>query len=293
MKHSHLSIGIVLGVIISLIGCSFQGTATLYPYHVDTPNASFGIADWGGGSRYFSQGANNISDGKTVLMYAPVNEAWIATGGNYTINPWTYPALPDMPNNASILYVWIVAVYKHMTNATSFFHLQYTTDATYEEVWDLEATWHNPAPGNGTTEYYVPYWKTTARNVTDSSVGGPVGGWTPAMLKSNLTWVRMLVQMHTYEPDAFLVDYIGLKYQWQYEPFAGWDDEETEDVFSAIGIGPIQILGGIGFIGMIAAPCAAILAVRQGGGGKAYYGIMALAAFTFCFGLFYASINGG
>ena len=292
MKHSHLSIVIVLGVIVSLIGCSFQGIATLYPYHVDTPNASFGIADWYGGSRYTSNGANNISDGFTIMAYAPVNEAWIATGGNYTINPWTYPALPDMPNNASILYVGIVAVYKHLTSETVFFHLQYTTDATYEEVWDAEASWHGPA--NGTFEYYVPNWKTIEFNVTDSSVnGGPVGGWTPAMLKSNLTWVRMLIQMHTYYSNNILVDYIGLKYVWQYEYFGGLPDEETEDVFSAIGIGPIQILGGIGFIGMIAAPCAAILAVRQGGGGKAYYGIMALAAFTFCFGLFYASINGG
>ena len=293
MKHSHLSIGIVLGVIISLIGCSFQGTATLYPYHVDTPNASFGIADWGGGSRYFSQGANNISDGKTVLMYAPVNEAWIATGGNYTINPWTYPALPDMPNNASILYVWIVAVYKHMTNATSFFHLQYTTDATYEEVWDLEATWHNPAPGNGTTEYYVPYWKTTARNVTDSSVGGPVGGWTPAMLKSNLTWVRMLVQMHTYEPDAFLVDYIGLKYQWQYEPFAGWDDEEEAGPFLSVIKNPIVLLGAVGFIGMIGVVPASIWFFRRDGGSKIYFGVMALVTFTVCSGFFLASIQGG
>ena len=55
----------------------------------------------------------------------------------------------------------------------------------------------------------------------------------------------------------------------------------------------IGLMGMTGFIGMIGVPAASIWMLRRDGGSKIYIGVMALATFTFCFGIFYASINGG
>ena len=282
----------IIGIAFSLVACSFLGIATLYPYHVDEPSAINGIADYGGSSRWTDVGCKVISDGYTSLLYGTSNSVWVATGGNFTINPWVWPTIPDMPLNASILYVELIVTLKLPSSTAVYFNMQYATDATYDDVWNETADWHGPA--NGTFIYGpITYWASKHINITDESVGGPNGGWTPTMLKSNLTWVRMFIASPPHYADGLLIDYIGLTYVWQYEYFGGWLDEEPDDTFSTYGITPVTILGTIGFIGMIAVPCVAVLASRQNGGSRIYLGVMALAAFTFCFGIFYASINGG
>jgi hypothetical protein len=90
---------------------------------------------------------------------------------------------------------------------------------------------------------------------------------------------------------AVYVDYIGVDYIWTNSTTSGGDDPETN--FSINSIGVIGLMGMTGFIGMIGVPAASIWMFRRDGGSKIYIGVMALAAFTFCFGLFLASINGG
>lgn len=92
------------------------------------------------------------------------------------------------------------------------------------------------------------------------------------------------------------MDYLGIYCLW-----SGPDPEEYEIVLpgeEGAG-GPfttpdvIGLMGMTGFIGMIGVPAASIWFFKQDGGSKIYAAVTALVAFTVCFGLFYASINGG
>ena len=263
--------------------------ATLYPYVVSTPSAMDGIGDGGVGWRYVTTGAKVILDGYQVLFYCPIYPLWIASG-NFTINPWTYPPLPIMPDNATVLYVNLVAVVKSPSSSSAWFNLQYALNATYNDVWTNVADWYGPT--NATwLDGPITYWKTCRVNVTDETVGGPTGGWSASMINSNDTWVRMYSNDYITYENAILVDYIGLEYVWQYEGGPGGPPPSGN-----VNIAPIDvpgIMGIFGFVGMIAVPAATIWFSRRDGGSKIYAAVMGFVAFFVCFGLFYASINGG
>jgi len=92
------------------------------------------------------------------------------------------------------------------------------------------------------------------------------------------------------------VDYVGLSYTWEYANESGIGPggpggPGTE--FNVANLDVPGLMGIFGFVGMIGIPAASIWFFRQDGGSKIYAGVMALVAFTVCFGLFYGSINGG
>lgn len=293
MKKTHLVLVSALGIMISLIGCSFNSMAVLYPYQIAGPPAQNAIDDYGGGFRFYDFASTTI-DGVWGYFWTYTHPAWICTGGNFTYDTWTWPPIPDMPNNASILYVDLIIVFKLPDAGDVAFTLQWTNNLTYEQIWNNDfdgLDWHGPA---NTTHKTGPitYWSTTAINVTDETVGGPVGGWTPAMLKSNLTWVRFYAYTGGVPVTCKMaIDYIGLRYTWQYEYFGGW--HPNLEATYILGITPIAIMGMFGFTGMIAVPVATIWFYRQSeGGSRVYYAIVALCCFLVCFGFFVGSIGG-
>jgi hypothetical protein len=261
-----LSVSAILLISILILNCSFQSMATPYPYEVNAPEALSGIGYYGGTSRWADIGTVKILDGHTSLFYVTSTVAWIATG-NYTgHNPWQWPALPDMPNNATILNVELVVVLKYpYTYSSSWFYLQYAVNTTYDEVWSDTASWYGP--GNATwIDGPITYWKTCKVNVTDETVGGPIGGWSASMINSNETWVRIYTGSYLPYNRAIEIDYIGLNYIWEYPigvpapPSSGspigWGSSWITNIF-------IATLGGVGFIGMIAYPGIAIYSYKS------------------------------
>jgi len=195
-----------------------------------------------------------------------------------------------MPNNATVLYVNLVAVVKLPSASSAWFNLQYALNATYNDVWTNVADWYGPT--NATwLDGPITYWKTCRVNVTDETVGGPTGGWSASMVNSNDTWVRLYSNDYITYPNAILIDYVGLEYTWQYEPFSGWHPPSWE--ISSEFMSVLGLMGIMGFVGMIGVPAASLWFYRRDGGSKIYAAVMALIGMTVCFGFFLASINGG
>jgi hypothetical protein len=91
---------------------------------------------------------------------------------------------------------------------------------------------------------------------------------------------------------ALYVDYVGILGLWTWPgPSVGPGGSGTSGEF--VGPDAMGLIGIMGFIGMLGIPAASIWFFRRDGGSKVIAGVTTLVAFTVCFGLFYASINGG
>jgi len=121
--------------------------------------------------------------------------------------------------------------------------------------------------------------------------------WNASELKSAVPNKEFKVRVMSWaNTGSFVlyVDYVGISYIWKYPagPAGDTGGEGSLGHFTTPDV--IGLMGITGFIGMIGVPAASIWFFRHdGGGSKIYAGVMALAVFTVCFGLFYASINGG
>jgi hypothetical protein len=111
----------------------------------------------------------------------------------------------------------------------------------------------------------------------------------PANWTSTSLTVYLITQ--TSYGKALYVDYVGLDYIWTNSTTAGGGDPETE--FGVMNLDVSGMMGIVGFVGMVGVPAASIWFFRHDGGSKIYIGVMALVAFTVCFGFFLGSINGG
>ena len=122
--------------------------------------------------------------------------------------------------------------------------------------------------------------------------------WTPQILKSPNLCVKIISYSYDVTPPVYCyLDYLGIYYIWsgpdppeeEQTPY----DEGAPGVLGSFIPDVTGLMGIFGFVGMVGVPAASIWFLRHDGGSKIYVGVMALVAFTVCFGLFYASINGG
>lgn len=183
------------------------------------------------------------------------------------------------PANATIISVSMLCVVRCAVNKP------FTLTLLYSELGGNIVVVNSPMFYATTTDTAYSY------NIT---AGTP---WNASMLKSAVPTEDFKVRVMSWADTGqfvLYVDYVGLSYIWAYP--AGGEDTEFDEGESGVFTMPdvIGLMGMTGFIGMIGVPAASIWFFRHdGGGSKIYTGVMALAAFLVCFGLFYASVNGG
>jgi len=185
----------------------------------------------------------------------------------YYLNRSDFP-----PGGSTILHVHLCWYAWGNIYAHYLVYLEQFIGAAYETVYTSAWYW-----GTGMWNYWEAHvnetitW--TASNLTDPTefrVGLLVLG--PAGL-------------------GLLVDYLGFRYLWTAGPPIPPEGPGLSEDFKLPDV--IGLMGMTGFIGMIGVPAASIWFFRRDGGSKIYFGVMALVAFTVCFGFFLASINGG
>lgn len=181
------------------------------------------------------------------------------------------------PNTASISQVFIDL--RWQPSNIPDYKVGVSLDAGSTWLWD---TFNSARTiGSNTSE---------AHNITSYAT------WTPQILKSSDLYVKILAYSYGVSPAVHCyLDYLGIYYTW-----SGPDPPINETVIPGGDVpgtystpDVIGLMGMTGFIGMIGVPAASIWFFRQDGGSKIYAAVTALVAFTVCFGLFYASINGG
>lgn len=215
----------------------------------------------------------------TVAMVTGDGGAWVAT--RYFTNPlysnyWSPYSNRSAfaPANATFLSVSMIAIARCQIPRTFQLTAISTVGTTYTST---KSSWYNA----GTTDQAFTY------NITAFlTSNGVLGNWT-----NSTTAIYLQADDDSYGR-AIYVDYVGLSFNWRYANGSssgpGGSGEGTFRTPDVIGL-----MGMTGFIGMIGVPAASIWMFRRDGGSKIYFGVMALVTFTVCFGLFYASINGG
>lgn len=184
----------------------------------------------------------------------------------------------SLPPNSAVIFTVFIDLRWQPTHIPDY-KVGVSLDAGSTWLWDS----FNAARtiGSNTSE---------AHNITSFAT------WTPQILKSPNLCVKIVSYSYDVTPAVYCeLDYLGLNYVW-----SGPDPpEEAQTPYDDPGvIGPLipdvnGLMGITGFIGMIGVPPASIWFFKRDGGSKIYAGVMALVSFTVCFGLFYASINGG
>jgi hypothetical protein len=227
-------------------------------------------------------------NGEYALIHGQSGDLGISTS-NFTSSDYiSWPTQTLPPDNATILWVHLLVYVATWVGYGHTFYLQYATNTTWADVSSASAVWHNGANTTKTMASMPPpghIWNEYSSNVTTNET------WTPQMLKSSQTWIRLMMAEDTVWP--LYVDYIGLEYAWSVGggSGSGGGDVGNIGIFQMPDV--LGLIGVIGFIGVIGIPAASIWFFRRDGGSKVYAGVMALVAFTFCAGLFLASIQGG
>lgn len=217
-------------------------------------------------------------DGTSAILYGDA-VTWVATR-NF-INPIYANYWPPYSNrsafapaNATFLSVSMMAVVR--CPIPRLFEL--TAISTVNGVYtSISSPWYTATQ---TAQAYTV-------NITAFLVSnGVLGNWT-----NSSTSIYVSTTDDSYGKSIY-VDYAGIICLWSWSgppgPPGGAGESGQFTMPDVIGL-----MGMTGFIGMIGVPAASIWMLRRDGGSKIYVGVMALAAFTFCFGIFYASINGG
>lgn len=211
------------------------------------------------------------------------SQDFISTSYNNYWSPYSNrSAFP--PNNATILGVSIMAVARCAVTKP------FTLQIVYGDAPSIDSLL-SPMFYATTTDQVFSY------NITADMISeGIITAWNASILKSTISDEWFYVQLYSWADTGIFVlyvDYVGISYIWCYP--AGGEDTEFGDGESGVFTMPdvTGLMGMTGFIGMIGVPAASIWFFRQDGGSKIYAGLTALVAFTVCFGLFYASINGG
>ena len=219
---------------------------------------------------------------------------WIQTQG-FTTGVWNnqYHTARDIslpPNTASIFLVYIDVRWQDPNpiwggdGATDIpdYKAGFSLDAGSTWTW---TAFHSARIADGTP----------ADDCWDSINITTLATWTPQILKSSNFCVKMVVYSYESIPLVYYdLDYLGIYYLW-----SGPDAPEEEQIIPGDEPGElvlpdvIGVIGITGFIGMIGVPATAVWFFRRDGGSKIYFGVMALVAFTVCFGFFLASIQGG
>lgn len=217
---------------------------------------------------------------------------WIQTQG-FTTGVWNnqYHTARDIslpPNTATIVLVYLDVRWQDPiwggdgSTEIPDYKAGFSLDAGSTWTW---TAFHDARIADGTP----------ADDCWDSINITTLATWTPQTLKSNNFCVRMMAYSYQTTPAVYYdLDYLGIAYLW-----SGPDPEEFEQIIPGDEPGDIAlpdvvgIMGITGFVGMIGVPAASIWLFKRDGGSKIYVGVMALVAFTVCFGFFYASINGG
>jgi len=279
---------VTIGILCPSLLLFSDTAAASSPFIVNCPGASDnnGVNDdnaWRGQWRSTSWDFNNPGTDYSNL-YHPTDPAWSAVGFFNDSLQWEgWPAQNLPPDNATILYVYAlvrVALDGSASDSRGLI-ISYATNETSEAVRTETATFHSV--GAPTIWGGDPGWLTITCNITAYE------GWTPAMLRSNETWVCVLI------PDAstpyFYIEYAGLYYAWYYPeaPPSGGDDEGIWELGSGSML--IFAMGTIGFCGMIGVSPFAVWLWRREGGDKIHAFVMMVATFTVCFALFLASLG--
>jgi len=200
------------------------------------------------------------------------------------------------PDDATIISVHMIAIVRCQIPQPFFLSLEFYNHTTSSLTQITSGTPYFTATGANTLYSY---------NITN---GGLAPVWTPTILKDTANWgapnweepetqygVKVSLHVDSWyggTSRALYVDYVGLDYVWT-NTTIGADPGAPGTTFNPVSVDVTGLLGIIGFVGMIGVPAASIWFLRQDGGSKIYTGVMALVAFTVCFGFFYGSINGG
>jgi len=200
--------------------------------------------------------------------------AWLIAlfGPGYVNYTWGGSFGTPVPANATIYIVQIVAAFPSNSPPLRFYY-SINDKVSWNQSGDF--------PASATSVI----WNATAMET-----------WTPAMLNSGDTWVKMRALpapgIHYY------LDYLGFIVYYTMPYGSGTPPEEpasgdwSYNINSGTNI--LGLLGTFGFIGMFAAPLAAIwLYRRDGGGSKIHLFLTAMIAFIVCLGLFLGGINFG
>jgi len=193
------------------------------------------------------------------------------------------------PDNATILGVSLIAVARAQVTKPFTLSIIYGHDWDGDS-WSIHMLTSSMFYATATDQAY-------SYNITaDLIAEGAITAWNASILKSTSPDDWFEVQLMSWADTGnfiLYVDYVGLSYIWCYPagPGGGTGGSGETGQFSMPDV--TGLMGMIGFIGMIGVPAASIWFFRRDGGSKIYFGVMALIAFTVCFGFFLASINGG
>ena len=193
----------------------------------------------------------------TWLSYGEGNSSQISRGwfpdSSQAYN-WPKQTMPLA--NSSILSVYLIAVCQKMAGfsmASPVAYLQYSIDGQ---------------------DHYYPALYTPNDTFTITNLFGYIEyvfnvttyqDWTPQMLLSSQTWVRIWVEGLSLG-NYVLVDYVGLKYNWTFTgaPPSGPGSDWKNSTLGKITFGQMLVggIGVIGFIGMILVPPVGIVLAR-------------------------------
>ena len=212
-----------------------------------------------------SVGQEYGGDARLDSLYAPAGTCqYVAIGGftsDYTY-PYFWPNQTFPPDEATILWVEAYGFFKVLSGCRNV-TFAYALNATYPYEYYGFDWWINntqqPWPIYAYSEYQVRAWNmTNLRN------------WTPYDVKNALQASHTAIRI--WSPDllsngqSLYVDYVGIRYAWTndtiYTPPETIEPGEWHVSFSGSTI--FAILGGIGFIGMIAYPALAIANRKRG-----------------------------
>lgn len=230
-------------------------------------------------------GAQVASDGQTKDLHSTATYAYVETN-DFTNPTWNDPyggamnftSGDPVPDNgtATILSVSIYA--KFMT---------WYPDMVFYFSVDDKSSWsagHSVSAGYGTIG-----WNVTA-----------LTAWTPAMLNSDDTWVRLKASsMTTYN---YYLDYLGFIYSYSVPWGGGYtppeedlpeEEDEPDWTYDLTGGGVVGVMGVVGLCGLVGTPAWIVIAWRQGEGSRIVIFVKGLVLGMFSFVMFWVSMVGG
>jgi len=229
---------------------------------------SFGISyGWTNSMKLDNTPIALMDDGGYVKTYHYVNPSYVNYWAPYD-NRSNFP-----PDNATILSISMITILR--CAAPRWFSLTMN-------FWN----------GTGWTYMYGGAYNAQMADTLYSVNVTALYDWNATHITDYMSYVlSVVVVAGGGTTHAIYIDYVGIDYIWTNATTAGGGDPETE--FAVMNLDVSGMMGIVGFVGMIGVPAASIWFFRHDGGSKIYIGVMALVAFTVCFGFFLGSINGG
>jgi len=280
-----IAVLIPIFLVLILIAPTVRATGPAEVVRVFAPTA-YGMMVFGG---YYGELNIKKLDNTPAAIGYGVDNAYAST--HYFENPsyQNYWAPYDNrsnfpPDNATILSVSMVAVIWCQV-PRQFRLYMYLFNGTDETI--SYGNYENAAMAATLYSYNITTVTTWNATMLKADIGDPQHGF----LSPDFT-LAFYVQLYGGPTNkAVYIDYIGLDYIWTNSTTAGGGGSETD--FAVMNLDVSGMMGIVGFIGMIGVPAASVWFFRRDGGSKIYFGVMALVAFTVCFGFFLGSINGG